>query len=209
MAIEAKRGCGYRKVGGLYLVASPAGFSCCRLPLPLKVCPCCNQGIKQARGWTWIDPVQMFGPLLECKAPFPCPAADPSRMGATIGLLWIGEQFYPTPEHFMREANMQGISRRLAAVPKGFKAGETWVAFAHPKGMLDDAAGEMVPAVISFVRPRGLERIVTQTDYDTKDDEREADAKRGVVWVPVPDDDPDHMGSAYDKPAGPELFQEG
>lgn len=35
MAVEARRGCGYRKAGGLYLVASGMGSPCHRLPIPL------------------------------------------------------------------------------------------------------------------------------------------------------------------------------
>ena len=55
MAVEAKRGCGYRKVGGLYLVSDGLGIPCDRLPITLEVCPCCGAGIKPARGWTWVD----------------------------------------------------------------------------------------------------------------------------------------------------------
>jgi hypothetical protein len=53
--IEAARGCGYRKGGGMYLVSGGISQPCGLLPIPLDVCPCCNQGIKPARGWTWID----------------------------------------------------------------------------------------------------------------------------------------------------------
>jgi hypothetical protein len=56
MAIEAKRGCGYRKVGGTYLVSGGLGMPCCKMPILLKTCPCCGHGVKQSRGWTWIDP---------------------------------------------------------------------------------------------------------------------------------------------------------
>lgn len=36
MAIEPRRGCGYRKMGGLYLVADALGEVCHRLPFPLQ-----------------------------------------------------------------------------------------------------------------------------------------------------------------------------
>lgn len=55
MAVEAKRGCGYRKIGGTYLVGGGIGVPCDRLPLALDVCLCCGQGIKQALGFTWVD----------------------------------------------------------------------------------------------------------------------------------------------------------
>jgi hypothetical protein len=53
--VESKRGCGYRKPGGLYLVSGGFAKTCYKLPIGLTVCPCCNQGIKPARGFTWIS----------------------------------------------------------------------------------------------------------------------------------------------------------
>ena len=61
MAVEAKRGCGYRKVNGTYLVGNAAGVPCDRLPLILEVCPTCSHGIKQSRGWTWVEPGALVG----------------------------------------------------------------------------------------------------------------------------------------------------
>jgi hypothetical protein len=69
MAIEPKRGCGYRKVGGLYLVVMGAGRHCGKMPIRAEVCPTCNGGIKPTRGWTWIDPAPLF-------ADRPCDRAD-------------------------------------------------------------------------------------------------------------------------------------
>jgi hypothetical protein len=85
MAIEAKRGCGYRKVGGLYLVTFGAGRHCGKMPIRCAVCPTCNQGIKPTRGWTWIDPVPLFGEreclwgggsMFEAPGHVTCPMAD-------------------------------------------------------------------------------------------------------------------------------------
>jgi hypothetical protein len=61
MAIEAERGCGFRKVGGIYLVAGAMGAPCDRLPFPLPVCPICGQGVKVGRGYTEINPLALFG----------------------------------------------------------------------------------------------------------------------------------------------------
>lgn len=137
MAVEQKRGCGYRKVGGLYLVSGGLGSPCCKLPLALTICPCCGSGVKQSRGWTWIDAGKMFksgncvgDPLTMAT----CPVVNPALMGR-VGLIWIGEKFYPRPVDFMNEAAKQGISRRLHNVPREFEAGKTWVMFAHPKAI--------------------------------------------------------------------------
>jgi hypothetical protein len=102
------------------LVSGKLGAPCCRLPIPLTICPTCSGGIKQTRGWTWIDPKRWFEG--ECKWPqlvSVCPAADPAALGERVGLLWIGERFYPTVEHFQIEAATLGISRRISAIPRG------------------------------------------------------------------------------------------
>jgi len=124
---EGARGCGYRKQGGLYLVADAPNAPCGRMPVPLRRCPTCDTGFKPARGWTWAD-----GPTLlrmqpcrsewECGA---CPLGDPALAAAKTagkrwGLIWVGEAFYKTAGAFMDEARTLGISRRIAALPHGF-----------------------------------------------------------------------------------------
>jgi hypothetical protein len=138
MAIEAKRGCGYRKVGGLYLVGGGLSAPCDRMPYPLDRCRTCGGGIKFTRGHTWLQPD--FFPMHEhCHDPGPCPVcgyvgADkdgwvPDDFGPHI-LLWIGRGHY-SPDAFLKESRELGVSRRIAALPKGFAPGETWVLLAH------------------------------------------------------------------------------
>ncbi len=64
-SVENRRGCGYRSPGGLYLMGGYPVEPCHRLPFELSVCPACGQGIKPARGWTWIDGVELFAPGCE------------------------------------------------------------------------------------------------------------------------------------------------
>src|SRR6516162_7484212 len=100
MAVEARRGCGYRKVGGLYLVSGILSEPCHRLPLELHVCATCGQGVKQTRGWTWVQADKLFGggckggvvrsgqyecSPAHCKS---CPVCFPQLMGERQGLLW-------------------------------------------------------------------------------------------------------------------------
>lgn len=148
--IDAKRGCGYRKPGGLYLVGGSSGAPCGRLPIPIDLCPTCGHGIKPSRGWTWID----SDPVLshhrqECASPIcaSCPLC-PTRLKTLgrVGLLWVGQQYYSTPQKFSREAERLGISRRIAEVPRKFIIGETWVWLAHRKG---------VPRRCDWCRPSG------------------------------------------------------
>lgn len=155
---DSKRGCGWRKPGGLYLVFDGEARSCGKLPIPLERCPTCSGGIKPTRGWTWVE----SGPLLAGATCNSLEAILDPQMCATcplgvidlgrVGLLWIGGKFYATPGDFTRESASQGISRRISAVPKDFVPGETWVLLAHREGMKKpcwncNAAGYLVVAV--------------------------------------------------------------
>jgi len=213
MAIEPRRGCGYRKVGGLYIVSGGLGDPCCKLPILLKVCPTCGGGVKQTRGWTWIDPRPWLKGPCSREAFINCPAASAEAMGDRVGLLWIGEKFYPTPAFFVEEANRLGISRRITAIPRGFKVGEHWVFLAHPKvklvlpldaGPTDKA--DWVAGIFRIFKPDRIEKIVTETM--AKDEAEMAKlAEHNITPVIVPDDDKDHQGTVYDEEpeAEPEL----
>jgi hypothetical protein len=224
MAVEAKRGCGYRKVGGLYMVGGGVGMPCDRLPFELSVCSCCGQGIKQARGWTWVDVAKLFQGahsisgkvmghvnasdggitnVLEscgCAGGF-CPLCNnPESMGKA-GLLWIGEKFYKTPDLFVKEGVELGFSRRIKAVPQGFKVGETWVLLAHSKAIRvrfpsNQDEQEFAPGIFYVWLPTRLEKIVLESTRGTE--EIDALEKRGITPVFVPDGDKDHQGNVHD-----------
>jgi len=53
--------------------------------------------------------------------------------------LSVGRQHYTAPG-FMREAAERGISKRIGALPRDFKVGESWVYLAHL-----DAVGPWLP----------------------------------------------------------------
>jgi hypothetical protein len=56
MAVEPKRGCGYRRQNGLYLVGGGLSAPCDRMPYPLERCRTCGGGIKFTRGPQWLQP---------------------------------------------------------------------------------------------------------------------------------------------------------
>lgn len=140
---DRERGCGWRKAGGLYLISGGVSAPCGLLPIELTTCPTCNCGIRQNRGWTWIDPVAL-------RAGKPCRlngsarhlfrgrAIDDMCEGCPLntitgrhGLLWIGAGYYKKPGDWTDEAIRQGVSRRIQAVPNDFVLGTTWVFVAH------------------------------------------------------------------------------
>jgi hypothetical protein len=164
------------------------------MPIPLDVCPTCHHGIKQARGWTWIDPLPF---LRQCvRGTSNCPLND-DALSQRCGLIWIGAEFYPTPADFLREAHRLGVSRRIKAVPKDFVLGETWVWLAHSKAIMNPPTSDATdlptwtPGVFHIFRPTHLEQIVTESQ--TGDDDLMASLeKRQITPIVVPDDDPDH-----------------
>ena len=222
MAVEARRGCGFRKVGGLYLCGKGGGHPCDRLPFPLTICPCCSAGIKQTRGWTWVDVALLVGGAHSpCTDTALCPICHASESMGKAGLLWIGERFYKTPGEFEREARAQGISRRIATVPRGFKLGDTWVLLAHPKTTCSNCGGGglrdfvpcvkcegtgKVPGIFRVFRPEAVEKIVTKTQ--SEDPVFMFGLGPHITPVVVPDDDRDHQGTVYDddEDADPPLF---
>ncbi len=223
MAIEKKRGCGFRKVGGQYLVGGGAGIPCDRLPFELTVCPCCSAGFKPALGFTWMDVTKLFGGNHVWQkneiAPRPCGCNGgfcplcyaPEKLGKA-GLLWIGEKFYKTPEAFLAEGVEMGFSRRIKSIPHGFKVGETYVMLAHKNAVkivtssdlekvnpsLDKVAPkvEYKPGIFYFWLPTRVELIFKESDRGSE--AVQAAEKRGITAVFVPDDDPDHQGNVHD-----------
>jgi hypothetical protein len=227
---DTERGCGYRDPGSAYFISDGPGRSCGLLPFELKVCPCCGGGIKFSRGYRWIDLKQLIkaefcthhgdkDPDTSCDT---CPL-NPMNMkiDGKVLLLWVGgktpqkgSKGYPTPESFVREAQAQGVSRKLKGnqIPKGFKTGETWIALSHmtaiknPEGqpqppaavMADDqereykaklkAYREHVAGVFYLFQPTRLEWVLTpeqERDYDFVQDL----VDRGFTPVRVFDED--------------------
>jgi hypothetical protein len=196
------------------MVGGGIGIPCDRLPFELTVCSCCGQGIKQARGWTWVDVAKLFQGAHVWQeneiAPRPCGCGsgfcplcnNPETMGKA-GLLWIGEKFYKTPDLFVKEGVELGFSRRIKAVPQGFKVGETWVLLAHSKSVRTivtcsetEAKYEDKPGIFYCWLPTRLEKIVLESTRGTE--EIDALEKRGITPVFVPDDDKDHQGNVHD-----------
>lgn len=200
---ESRRGCGYRKPAaggvGIYLVGPATGSPCGRMPFPLTHCPTCNAGIKPSRGWNWITPRELFGEPWSydgevsaadfalksgCKQAGSvicqkCPLGGAIPEGRH-GLIWIGEAHYPKPEDFLLETVCMGLSRKIGALPKGFKLGETIVYLAHRKAIRIDAPSaseqaklgttstltatepppEFRPGIFATFKPSGVDLVI-------------------------------------------------
>jgi len=175
-------------------VSPSEGRYCGALPVELGICPTCHHGIKPARGWTWINLADLTN-AQGCKSPDSCggcPIADAKIQ--KVGLIWIGEKFYPTVEDFIKEASSMGISRRISAIPREFKLGETWIALAHRKCIpvetppgateLDLGFPEITykPGIFRVFKPIAIEYIVRGNESDQQLEKLE---KRGISLVNV------------------------
>ena len=201
MAVEAARGCGYREVGGLYLVGAGTLKSCDRLPYELELCPTCGNGIKFTRGFTWLDWYKYAGVHRQqdvtCRDTSACSVCDPFLKQSPYGLLWVGEQSY-TPKSFINEALVMGVSRRIAAVPRKLKLGETWVLLAHKSAcgerrelQEDDTLKKVgIPGVFYAFLPQQVDYLIWESDAtENRLDELE---HKDITPVIIPDGDKDH-----------------
>lgn len=176
--VRNRRGCGMQTPGGLYLRSEGLGRPCGKLPIPLEVCPHCGHGIKQSRTYSWIDsdfitdaPCGWLTDASVKHCPGGCAVNSPDVLGPKVLLIWIGEQFYPTPYDFISESERvgcenvpMGVSRRVKSIPRGFKVGESWVALAHPKALVGfggHGSTKFTPGIFQVWRPSFVEYVVT------------------------------------------------
>lgn len=224
MAVEPKRMCGYRKIGGLYLVGGAPRVDCDRLPYPVNSCPVCGEGIHQSRSIRWLDGAKFFGGNCkvfqeDLKRPVDlgpidkwtsschpdCAICESDNLGR-VGLMWVGERYYPTPNVFLLEAENIGICKKIAAVPKDIKLRETWILLAHPAVIppvlkVEPAAEEELsvvanpepkydPAIFYAFQPIRIEKLVSDK---TPQAELQKLSERGITPVPIDHRDADHQ----------------
>jgi hypothetical protein len=205
--VDAERGCGKRKPGGVYLRGDGVFEPCGKLPIPLGVCPFCHGGIKITRGLQQIN-LKMLQEPIECNKP-DCGACL-TKSTEWAWLMSVGEKFYKMPADFMREAFVQGISKRIHQIPHGFKVGESVVALAHKKAcvslepqpeyiyaegtpesmfenqeslaQLNPLKPKFAPGIFTLFRPSRIEYVARG---DEMDEEIEKLLKRGIQPVQV------------------------
>lgn len=191
MAVEPIRRCGYRKVGGYYIVGRGVPFGCDRLPYQLKPCPVCGLEVKFSRGIQWLDWKQFAGEHIPCKDDAVCYVCHPKP--ERYGLMWVGNEY--TPETFLAEAKELGVSKRLPAPPRGFKPG-SFVLLSMKDAMGTqpdpDNIGKVIgiPGVFAAFVATAIEKLIWQ--HDATPAELEKLNKAGITPVVIPDGDVDH-----------------
>jgi hypothetical protein len=136
---ERERGCGYRKVGGAYLVGTGLAVPCDALPLELLDCPCCEFTIPFSRNIIKIHGGYLKGRLKghwphNCKDTFPCPICQGNKKMERFYVMYVSQEAY-TPQSFIKEAREQGVSKRIPpqSIPKDLKFDEDWIMLAMKK----------------------------------------------------------------------------
>jgi hypothetical protein len=215
MASEAKRGCGYRTVGGLYLCGKYITVPCDRLPYPIGACPVCGEGLHFTRGYKKIIPLKLFGLHRPCNDTHPyCFMCEPTEHLAF--LMTVGEKHYPTPDDFMEEGRTMGISKKIPSIPKELEVGMTIVYLAHPKAIVvreseviqevehllaNNNGGQqrLFPeekktyklGIFTAFIPNRVEMPVWESDFKNKEKMKDLE-KRGITPVSIPNGDKDH-----------------
>lgn len=211
MAQEKVRGCGYRKVGGIYLIGGIMNAPCDRLPITLTVCDICGAGLKVGKGFTKINPFKLWGNhdgavtddgIETCHDPAHCYVCNPTD---AIGyMMRCGEKFY-TMDTFMQEARTLGVSKRIPFIPKELEVNKTPIFLVHKKAgwKYDDVTNGkggqsrmVVPCdgIFSAFIPTRVEQLVWEKDLKGKKGQKLIKdlKKRGITVVPIHNKDKDH-----------------
>lgn len=216
MAQEGIRGCGYRKVGGTYLVGEGYAVPCDMMPLQLEACPTCGFEIPFYRGFMWLSKQWIIHHSEKHHAIGPCEADSQcihNKTGVGLncplcfpetnsqkkyGLMWVGSRHY-TPESFTKESNTMGVCKRIAQIPVGLKLGETWILVAHRKVPFSGEFGKnglrknepkYKAAIFHAFKPTRIEKLI----WKSKATKRTLNKlkKQGITPVIINDGDKDH-----------------
>ena len=153
--METERGCGWRQIGGVYLVSGGGSACCDALPLELRTCPCCDFTVKDSRQMQGVHMGYLAGLMRGhvCHEDFEgCPICkgvlaygdlkgslskkDLKKLKKAglekFYLMSVSKEYY-TADAFLAEAAEQGISKRISpnSLPKDFVIGRDWVLLSH------------------------------------------------------------------------------
>lgn len=217
MAVEKRRGCGFRVVHGLYITSGPLSFTCDRLPIPTNLCKCCGNFVREFQGVQSFKPLELLGnhgvcemcekfprdgihecshtnctDPLTCMACFPRPAPEETK----DFMMWVGRSYY-TKDTFTAEAALLGVSKRIASngVPIGMVPNQSWIFLAMRNIMDDDIVmvdGQKKRAhgIFMVFRIQKLEYLIWESEATDEYVEHLEDL--GLSPVIIPDGDEDH-----------------
>jgi len=109
--------------------------------------------------------------------------------------MWVGENFYKTPESFVLEARKMGICKAIPTIPSRLKLGKSWIVLAHRKVVFPihkegRVESQKLPGIFYAFRPTRIEMLIWKSQA-TKE-YLEKLRKQGITPVVVPDEDKVH-----------------
>ena len=178
------RGCGYRVEGGLYFYSNEEPVASGAFPMPV-ICDCCHNGIAPSRNLK-LAKLARFAKGLCIDAPDPrVPESMLLDEDQSVVIITIGNKFYPTPEDYLKEALIAGFSRRINAIPRGWKLGD-WVFLLHPKvfPIVNKKTGKPCfnPGIIGAFRPKEVQYVTNGAESSAQ---LTALEKRGITPVKI------------------------
>lgn len=220
MAVEGTRGCGFRTVGGLYLVGGTLWDTCDRLPLEIPVCSTCGETLRPNRGIQPINAIKLFNNHnaelaeswsmdtgeteesvpIKCQDRHTCAVCFPQDPLDSVKdfIIWVGREHY-TQDEFTAEAHLMGISRRIPHIPEGLKVGQS-VIYLAMRNNINTRAGEdrdgraiKKNGIFMAYKPQDLELLIWESEATRKYNLELR--KRGIVPVVIPDGDEDHRST--------------
>lgn len=184
-----KRGCGFRKVGGFYLVGAGLTHLCERLPLKIPSCPCCGERPRPNRGIQKFDYGKYFGTDEYSNCPPNCWVCYPDTIiDMEQYLMWVGKRYY-NPDSFINEAEMHGVSKRISRKMIDHISIGTSVIFLAYQSMISDNHDKRIKhdAIFYAFIPTAIEHLMTESEYrDLPEEEEEEMKERGIRIVVVP-----------------------
>lgn len=211
---ESERGCGWRKVGGAYLVGEGLSFPCDALPLDLEPCGECGFEVPFSRGIqeihlgyiaSKVEKAHKRRPGGRCienpGSPLPCPICSLNIAGK-IFLMYVSQEYY-TPESFTKEARNMGVSKRIApqSLPKDLQIGRDWIFLAHKRTSFKTYDGstkgwkdEVKPGVFYAFRPQRVEILLWKGQREEEILEWEKKGFTVVLIDPTPENIKKHGG---------------
>lgn len=196
-AYEPIRGCGYRKVHGLYLVSPGMATACDRLPLPLTACECCGTIPRFNRSISRFNLSKYAGMHEPCICSPYCSICRPFPDDPPAFLMWVGKKYY-TMESFHREAVSMGVSKRIPFIPVEFQLGRSWILFAY-QDALETVTGisprkvKKQDAIFLAVRPQRIEYLLWESEATPEELSRLIE--QGITPIVIPNDGDAHKNS--------------
>jgi len=163
----------------------------------LEICPFCGEPLERVDN-IWVKCLGCeakieFPKFERCECIKGCYVCNPPEKAF---LLWVGEKYYPTPEHFINEAIKLGVSKAVPSIPKDFELGVSKVYLAHLKAVRAEVKDEQtltgykpikIAGIFYAFIPQRFELLVKESDFKAEEEKYLKMEEQGIEIIVVPD----------------------